>query len=379
MDLPTCRPAVFRAAPARVVAAALLVGLALGPPSPADDGGLTVGDLAPTTVTDRGREPPEVVSLQRGVVHVVTFFDTRSDPCRAALPQLADLAKRFRRDARFLGIVDQSAEPADMTPLEEAFGGVRTFRVLFDVRTGTAPRPRDGTAEGDAWRVWMDGVGVHGSPLAFVVAEDGRVAWVGNPLDGLDDVLTRIVAGHFDPVAAAAAQRRVRLLEERSRTAIELGRWDDALSIIDEMVDLQPGLAGRAATMKVEIVLFQKGDLDAGRAAAAALLDGPAADDAESLNDIAQRLLDLPDPSLQVITTAAALAERAVALFDDANPWCLDTLARARFLGGDRAEAVALQAKAVALIDEAGGRRDRRAMRLRLRDYRAALAEERIP
>jgi len=359
-----------------------------GPWCGADDGWLSIGDPAPPLQIARwlGRGnrlfggdpagPPE-----RGAIHAVTFVDTRSEPCRESLPHLADLAGRFRRHGvAFVAVAtDPPEREAEVVDYFRDLDGSAGFHPGIDRHDDSRRRQRHEEPEGLSWRAWMTPAGEAGVPTTFVVAADGRVAWIGHPLDGLDDVVARMVAGTFDPDAEAAASRRAERLDEEARTAVELGHWERALGIVDEMVAVQPRLAGRAAGMRVEIVLFQKHDLDAGVAAAAALLEGPAAEDPQLLNDIAQRILDLPAPPPRAVAVAAALATRADTLLDHANPWVVDTLAHARFLAGDREGAVALQEKAVELITAADDRRERKAMRRRLRHYRESLAEEPAP
>ncbi len=319
--------------------------------------------------------------LEHGAIHAVTFVDTRSDPCREALPHLADLAGRFRRrGVAFVAVVtDPPEREEEVVDFFRELDGPAGFLPGLDRYDDTPRRHRDEDPEGRSWRAWMAPAGEDGVPTTFVVAADGRLAWIGHPLDGLDDVIDRMVAGGFDPVAEAAAARRAERLDEDARTAVELGQWERALELVDEMVAVQPRLAGRGAGMKVEITLFQQRDLDAGVQAAAALLEGPAADDAQLLNDIAQRILDLPAPPPRAIAVADTLATRADTRREHATPWALDPLAQARFLAGDRQGAVALQERAVELIAAVDDRREQKAMRRRLRHYRESLAEEPAP
>lgn len=366
----------------RVGAVVAAVGLALAAlAGRADEESLAVGDPAPALAASRWIGGRPIGRFEPGRVYALVFIDTRSAASLESLPHLADLAGRFkRRGVELALIVTDPPEREDeatgvLADLEPPLG----IRIALDRYDAQPRRRRDEEPEGDSWKAWMVPAGEEGVPTAFVVDGSGRIAWIGHPLDGLDDVVERMLSGGFDAAAEAAAAKQARLLEEAAFTAVERGRWDDALDTIRAMVAAQPRLAGRAAGMKVEVLLFQKGDLDAGCAAAADLLDGPADHDAELLNDVAQRILDLPGATPAAIAVALRLAARADDLLDHADPFALDTLAHAHFLAGDRAEAVTLQEKAVELVGEQGDKSEKRAFRRRLRTYREALAEEPSP
>src|SRR5262249_38794392 len=45
---------------------------------------------------------------------------------------------------------------------------------------------------------YMGAFGINGIPHSFVIDKTGAVAWHGHPLDGLDRVLSQMIAGKFD-------------------------------------------------------------------------------------------------------------------------------------------------------------------------------------
>ena len=49
-------------------------------------------------------------------------------------------------------------------------------------------------ATGDAARRFMQPTGQNGIPVVFVVDKEGRLAWIGHPLDGLDRVVDGVIA-----------------------------------------------------------------------------------------------------------------------------------------------------------------------------------------
>lgn len=365
----------------RIGAVAAAVGLALAAlAGRADEESLAVGDPAPALAASRWIGGRPIGRFEPGRVYALTFIDTRSASSLESLPHVAELAGRFKRRGVELALIvtDPPEREEEATGLLADLEPPLGVRIAVD-RYDEQPRRRDEEPEGVSWKGWMVPAGEAGVPTSFVVDGAGTIAWIGHPLDGLDDVVERMLSGTFDAAAEAAAAKRARLLEEAAFTAVERGRWDEALDTIRAMVAAQPRLAGRAAGMKVEVLLFQKGDLDAGCAAAADLLDGPADHDAELLNDVAQRILDLPGATPAAIAVALRLATRADDLLDHDDPFALDTLAHAHFLAGDRAAAVTHQERAVELVADRGDKAEKRAFRRRLRTYREALAEEPAP
>lgn len=361
---------------------AVLLGMGWTVPgSGAAADGLAVGDPAPPLDGERWVIGAAIDRCGPGAIHAVTFFDLHSRPCREALRHLGRIATRHAgRGVVMVGIHSAGPEGDGEWPsLLAELGLPRAWHIGVDRHPARRRRGTDDDQPGMTWQAWMSAADEDGIPTTFVVDATGHVAWIGHPLDGLDEVIDGLLAGTFAPLDEADAARRAALLEEDARTAIERREWDRAVRLVEELATVQPRLAGRAAALVVDILLFQKNDRAAGCAAALGLLDGPAAHDAELLNDIAHTILDRHAADPHAVAVAVRLASRADALVDHANPWVLDTLARGRFLSGDRAAAVALQKEAVDLIADLGEPREQRAMRRQLRRYRLALEEAPVP
>ncbi|NBV45869.1 MAG: hypothetical protein EBR86_09580 [Planctomycetia bacterium] len=351
------------------------------PGSGATADGLAVGDRAPPLDVERWIVGAGLERCGPGAIHAVTFLDLHSRPCREALPHLGRIATRHAGRGVVMVGIDGAGPDSDgeWPSLLADLGPQRAWRIGVDRQPARRRRSHEDDQPGMTWQAWMSAADEDGIPTTFVVDATGHVAWIGHPLDGLDEVIDGLLAGTFAPLAEADAGRRAALLEEDARTAVERQEWDRAVRLAEELATVQPRLAGRAAALVVDILLFQKNDRAAGCAAALALLDGPAAHDAELLNDIAHTILDRHPADPHAVSVAVRLASRADALVDHANPWVLDTLARGQFLSGEEAAAVALQKEAVDLITGLGEPREQRTMRRQLRRYRAALEEAPAP
>jgi tetratricopeptide (TPR) repeat protein len=203
------------------------------------------------------------------------------------------------------------------------------YRVAVDDVPPLPEGVKEGTREssehassGRMAQTWMKAAGRNGIPSVFIIDREGRIAWVGHPLGGMDEALEQIVAGTWDIEAAAEKQVRDRAAEAEARKK-------------------------REATAKVLKEFRSK--LEAGEYAAAyAFMSGHVDttfhDDAAQLNLVAWMIVD-PDGDVEEPDLALALkaAERANELTEGASWAILDTLARVHFASGNLDEAIRFQ------------------------------------
>jgi thiol-disulfide isomerase/thioredoxin len=126
------------------------------------------------------------VEIKAGTVYVVEFWATWCPPCRVSIPHLTELQHKYKD--KNLVVVGISTEKVSVVkPFVEQKGNDMDYIVAVDT-TGTVSRG------------YMDAFGRNTIPSAFVVGEDGKIAWVGHPMDNMDAVLERTLA------TASAAQ-----------------------------------------------------------------------------------------------------------------------------------------------------------------------------
>lgn len=132
--------------------------------------------------------------------YVVEFWATWCGPCRTSIPHLTEMQKKYKdKDVVFIGVSDE--KPAVVKPFVEKMGDKMDYTVALD---------KDGkTSEG-----YMAAYNQNGIPHAFVVDKQGRVAWQGHPMGGLDEALGQLIAGKFDLETAKKRGRAQAKLDE---------------------------------------------------------------------------------------------------------------------------------------------------------------------
>ena len=138
---------------------------------------LKVGSKAPAVKADKWVKGTEVKSFESGKVYVMEFWATWCPPCIKSIPLLTDL-KKTHKDVTVIGMASSETrgKPATAATLDkvEKFvkdkGAEMDYTVAYD-------------AAGAMGKDWLRAAGQGGIPCAFVVGGDGKVTWIGNPLN----------------------------------------------------------------------------------------------------------------------------------------------------------------------------------------------------
>lgn len=139
---------------------------------------LKVGDAAPAIAVDNWVKGEPVSGLEKGKVHVVEFWATWCPPCRDSIPHLTELQKKHK-DVIFIGMASSERKPKEgqadkrLETLQKFVrdqGAKMEYRVAFDANRANVAK-------------WMEPAGQQGIPVAFVVDTEGKIAWIGHPMD----------------------------------------------------------------------------------------------------------------------------------------------------------------------------------------------------
>lgn len=337
---------------AALAAAVVVGGVAASAQTPA----LKVLDPAPAIKVAKWVKGSEVSSFAAGKTYVVEFWATWCGPCKTTIPHLTEMAKKLAGKVTFVGVSvwERQANDADTAYMEKVDQFVKEMGDKMDYNVAV-----DGPEKTMA-KTWMTAAGQNGIPSAFVVDGTGKIAWIGHPMDGLDKVLDQVLAGTFNPTAAAA-EREKREAAERKQSqvmapmmaALNKQDYKGAVVAIDKIIAENPDMKQNLSMTKFMVLM--RSDEKAMYAFAKQLSTGLFSSDAQMLNQLAWPMVDEQSPlKTRNYPLALSIAKRAAQVSKNGDPMILDTLAVAYFKSGNKAQAISTQTQAVALLKKPG-------------------------
>jgi thiol-disulfide isomerase/thioredoxin len=327
-------------------AMALSVALILGLAGYAAAEGLGVGDPAPKLEVQSFVMGDALKGFVKDKIYVVEFWATWCGPCRATIPHLTELQKKHK-DVVFIGVSVWEQNQAEVKPFVAKMGDKMDYRVALDTAKGN---------DGKMAQNWMKAAEQDGIPTAFIINGEGKVAWIGHPME-LDKPLDKVVAGKWDLATAAvdfkkarAAKVKMRQLTTRLREAQKADDPKKLLEVVDEAIKDEPALEANLGWMKVQ-ALVKTGEVNKAVEYGNRLVDGALEDKEQSLNALAWALVEKPGekPNPDVMKMALRAAQKADKLAEGKDAAIADTLAKAWFENGEPAKALEVQERAVKL------------------------------
>jgi thiol-disulfide isomerase/thioredoxin len=354
-----------------VWAVALLVGWASAAAA-ADE--LNIGDPAPKLAVKEFLKGNPVAQFDKGKTYVVEFWATWCGPCRLTIPHLTKLQKDYK-EVTFIGVSIWENDAKDVQPFMKEMGDKMDYRVAVD----KVPEGGKG-AEGAMAKAWMQAAAQEGIPTAFIVNGDGKVAWIGHPME-MDKPLADIVAGKWDLATVSAqfkreqaAKRKFNRLREHLVEALNSGDSKKVLKVIDGAVAEDPKMETILGPQKYLVLAGKDGDPDKAQAYGKRLVETVLKDEPNRLEELAWTIVGSEDKTKadpKQIKVALAAAQRAEEVTKGKDPSVIDTLARAYFFSGDVAKALEHQEKALKLAKGTALEKDE-GMQKRLEEYKKA-------
>ncbi len=354
-----------------------LTDLAIGDPSPPlRFGGFVTGEPFAT--------------FEPGRIYVVEFSATWCGPCRAAIPHLTELQKKYP-DVTFLSVYVREEDRDAPRKFVDEMGERIGYRVAVD----DVPDGAD-DGKGVMWRTWMEAAEVYGIPELFVIDGTGRIIAITDPRV-FEKPLAEIVAGTWD-INAAKSQYRERVIENRRQR--EFDKRLDAILELPPSSDMLKQLSDFKAEyssdkFKDEAFVIRwgafrrfakpDGNDDLVLAAAQDVLDSQATEypdaAADTRNGIAWEIVDPQRSQIasqRLLLFALDAARNADELSERSNSQIADTLARTLFLLGNSKLAFQAQQRALrlALAEPDPNLHLIAELRDRLRKYAAEAGEE---
>jgi hypothetical protein len=203
----------------------------------------------------------------------------------------------------------------------------------------------------------MLAAGQRGIPTAFLVDKQGVIAWIGHPMELKEKTIDDVLAGTYDVHKAAAVYEKAQKDQAQIQTAwvgiskaMQQKKWDKAQAKLDEAEKLVTEDQRENLAMPKLAILFGKQDYPAAYALAAKISETHA-DNPMVQNQLAWQIATDPDIKERNLKLAETFANRANEGSQGKDAGILDTVARIKFMQGQKQEAIALQEKAVNLAE----------------------------
>ncbi len=334
-------------------ASTLLTGVALAVAARTAEAKLTVGDPAPELQSGKWVQGEPVEAFATNRVYIVEFWATWCVPCRVSMPHLNELSLKFKDQGLVVIGQDVWEENEDgVAPFVKKMGDQMTYRVALDNKSRET--------SGAMAVTWMKAAERNSIPTAFIINHQGRIAWIGHPMEISEKLLNDILADNYDPAKAAAeyeqqqqGPQKFNALLNQFATNLKDKNWGDAEATVAEIEKLLPDdQRDRIGLMRLEILLGRKDY--AGFYKLTRSLSDAHPDDAALQIIIAWKIATEPDLPQRDLALATKCAERANQSTQGKEIGILDALARIQFMSGKTNEAVATEQKAVNLVEGPG-------------------------
>lgn len=301
---------------------------------------LKPGDPAPPLAVDKWVKGEPVKELEEGKVYVLEFWATWCGPCIQAIPHVTELQKKYEDQGLVvIGMNIWERDVAAVEPFVKKMGDKMDYRVATD-------KVAEGERAGKMAETWMKAAGRNGIPSSFIVDREGKIAWIGHPMQ-MDKPLAAIIEGTFDPAKEGERQAKADAIEKRIGEAMEAQDHDKAIAAIEEAVEADPESAAKYMPAKL-MILIEKKDFDAANKTAKELTEGETGKDQRMLLTVANMLLGVPDTKEIDLELAMSAAEKANEMGGDLAVFGKMLMAKAHAAKGDFAKAIELQTAALA-------------------------------
>ncbi len=313
---------------------------------------LNIGDKAPKlNVTDWVKGTKQ--TFGNGKLTVVEFWATWCGPCKVSIPHLTEMAHKYKGKVNFVGVSISESKPEDYKTKVPAF--VKEYGDKMDYNVATEGPNKFMSTN------WMKAAGEGGIPTAFLVDKDGKIAWIGHPMDGLDKAIDAVLSGKANLTAMRAERSKAKMGEmeqqksmqklqakmEPVMKALQAKKFQDAADEVDKIIASDAAMKPMVSQYK--LIAMVQGNLKGLDFYLDDLGNEDFAKDPMMLNQIVWTVVEMDlKLSPEAYSAAAKLGEKMMNM-DPKNAMNMDTYALALWRSGDKAKALETQKMAVSL------------------------------
>ena len=231
---------------------------------------LSIGSKAPSlNISDWIQQGegkyPEVTSFEAGNVYVVEFWATWCGPCIQSMPHLAKLQEEYAdRKVQIISVSDESVEEVKEF-LKRQAGNKEGEPITFEKLTSVYCLTTD--PDGSTQLTYTRAAKINGIPCAFLVGKDGKIEWIGHPME-MDEPLLQVVEDRWNRDEFAQQYNEEKGLESLKEDLAELlqnsGESDPSAKNIDAafgMIDefqkklKTPSIVKQARFLKFDLLI----------------------------------------------------------------------------------------------------------------------------
>ena len=358
---------VFGFMRATIVAAVLGGLVSLSPASARADDLLTIGSDAPALDVEHWVQNGEgkfgkVTKFEKDKVYVVEFWATWCGPCVASMPHIVETQKKYAEKG--VQIVSISNEPKE-TVEEFLDRKVPRSEKEMTFRDLTKSYCLTTDPDGSVNESYMEAAGQNGIPCAFIVGKDGKIEWIGHPMQ-MDEPLKSVVEGKWDRKAFAdefKEQQEAEALQMKVQQQVGLllrdKKFKEAIEKFDELTApvKSPEMKLQFAMMKLRLHQIASSEQSE---VAKTLKDtlAMASKDPMMSNQVAWTVWEMTEQGQlkkdkELLGEALKVAQAAAdKLEGEPKAMTLDTVAHLNYGLGNIADAIKAQKAAIAIMGD---------------------------
>jgi thiol-disulfide isomerase/thioredoxin len=150
------------------------------------------GAKAPAIEVSHWVKGTPFTKYQKGKLYVVEFWATWCGPCKAAMPHLSEMAKKYAGKVDFYGI-DVREQGDDIPGLVKRFVDGMGEKMAYNVGMDKGKSMFNG---------WLEATGGAAIPRSFLIDGTGTILFVGHP-SNLQAKIEQALSGKFDMAASS--------------------------------------------------------------------------------------------------------------------------------------------------------------------------------